>query len=81
MKTVGIEPMVVELKHPQLEIVANLINQRYLQKRLASDKVPYNAILAELVLMRKHIVNERLGRSPRHPFLHILPHQIAILAS
>ncbi len=73
--------MVVQLEHAQLEIVADFVNQLNFQERLPTNKVPHHALLAELILLRQHIVNKLLRRLPRHPLLHILPHQIAILTS
>ena len=71
--------MVVQLEHAQLQIVANLVNQGNLQERLATDKVPHHALLAEILLVAEDKINKLLRRLPRHPLLHILPNQIAIL--
>ena len=80
-ETVAVEPVVVQPEHLGLEIVANLVDQFYLQKRLATDKVPHHALLGEVLLVPQDIVDSGLGRLPRHPLLLVLAHQVAILAS
>ena len=80
-ETIAVEPVVVQFKHPQLQVVANLVNQFNLQEWLATNKVPYNTLFAKFILMPQHIVDKCLRRLPWHPLLNILSYQIAVLAS
>lgn len=79
-EAVGVEPVVVQFEHTQLQVVADLVDQFNLQERLAADKVPDNALLAELVLLGEDKVDERLGGVPRHALLDVLAYQITIFA-
>lgn len=72
--------MVIPAVHLHLEIVANLIYQINLKERLPADKVPYDALLAEILFVVKDIVNSRLRYLPRHTFLCVFPHQVTVLA-
>ena len=80
-EAVAVEPVMVQLEHPQFQIVANLVDKLNLQKRLTANKVPYHALLAKLILATQHIVDKRLCRFPRHPLLDILAYKVTILAS
>lgn len=82
-ETVAIEPMMVSSKEFSLDIVANLIDKLYFKERLAADKVPHHRLVGKIGVgfMIEHIVDEGLGHLPRHPFFHVLAHEVAIFAS
>ena len=47
-----------------------------------ADEIPHHRLVGEIGvgLMVEHIVDEGLGHLPRHPFLHVLAHEVAIFA-
>ena len=81
-ETVTVKPMVVAAEEFGLDVVANLVDKFYLQKRLATDEVPHHRLIGKIGvgLMVKHIVDEGLGHLPGHPFLHVLAHKVAVFA-
>lgn len=72
--------MMVPTEEFHLDIVANLVNQFYLQKRFSAYEVPDDALLLELLFMVQYIVDGLPCHFPRHPLLRVLPHQVTILA-
>ena len=80
-ETVAVEPVMVAAEHLGLEVVANLVNQVNLHKRLAANEVPNHALLTKLILVAQNIVDSSLRSLPRHLLLLILPHKVTILTS
>lgn len=81
-EAVAIEPMVVTAEKLRLDVIANLVDKLYLKERLATNEVPHHRLIGEIGvgLMVEHIVDEGLGHLPRHPFLHVLAHEVTIFA-
>ena len=75
-------PMMILPTHLTFNIIADMVNQVYLQKRLSANKVEHNRVLFAQFLMvqRENIVYSTFGSSPRHSLLRVLTNQIAILA-
>ena len=44
-EAIAVEPMMVPTEKLRLDIVANLVDKLYLQKRLAADEVPHHRLL------------------------------------
>ena len=82
-EAVRVEPVVVAAEEFCLDVVANLVDKLYFQKRLAADEVPHHRLVGEIGvgLIVKHIVDEGFGYFPRHSLLHVLAYKIAVLAS
>lgn len=80
-ETVAVEPVMIAAEHLGLEIVAYLINQVYLHKRLTTNEVPNNALLTKVILVGENVVDSSLRSLPRHLLLLILPHKVTILTS
>lgn len=74
--------MVVTTVHLGFDIVAYPVDKVNLEERFPADKVPYHALVCKVrvCLPVQYVVNRRLGGTPRHPLLFVLPHQIAVLA-
>ena len=70
--------MVVSAEHLNLEVIANLVNQVYFKKRLSADEVPYDALLAHILLVVEDIVNSLLCYLPGHTLFRVLPYEVAI---
>ena len=81
-ESVTIEPMVIPTIQLDLDVIANLVDKFDFKERLAADKVPHHRLVGEIGvgLMVEHIVDESLGHFPRHPFLHVLAHKVAVFA-
>ena len=81
-ETVRVEQVMVTAIQFNFYIVANLVDEFYLKERLAADEVPHHRLVGEIGvgLMVKHIVDEGPGHLPRHPFLHVLAHEVAVFA-
>ena len=73
--------MVIPAIHFYFEVVANLVYQFNLKERLTTDKIPYDALLAEILFAVKDIVYSCLRYFPCHPFLGVFPNQVTVLAS
>ena len=71
--------MVVAPVHLHLQVVADFVYQFYLQERFTADEVPNDRLFSEILLMVQYIVNGLFRNLPCHPFLRVLPHQIAVL--
>lgn len=79
-EAVGVEPVVVQFEHAELEVVTDAVDELDFEEGLAADEVPDDALLAEVILASQHVVDEGLGGVPRHAFLDVLADQVAILA-
>ena len=82
-EAVAVEPVVVAAEEFRLDIITNLVDKLDFEERFSADEVPHHRLVGEIRggFMVKHIVDESLGHLPRHPFFHVLAHEIAIFAS
>ena len=79
-EAVGVEPMVPPAEHLCLQVVADAVYQVYLDKWLPAYEVENDGFFRKLLLPLQYVVYGRLGHLPRHAFLRVLAHQVAILA-
>lgn len=70
--------MVVTPEHLHLQVVADSVYQVYFKKRLSADEVPYDALLAHILLVVEDIVNSLLCYLPGHTLFRVLPYEVAI---
>lgn len=82
-EAVAVEPVVVAAEEFRLDIVANLVDEFYLEERFTADEVPHHRLVGEIRvgLMVEYIVDKVLGHLPGHPFLHVLAHKVTVFAS
>ena len=80
-EAVAVEPVMAQAEHLGLEVVAYLVNQVNLHKRLTANEVPDHALLTKVILVAQNIVDSSLRSLPRHLLLLILPHKVTVLTS
>ena len=73
--------MMVAAEHLRLQIIANLIYEIYFQERLAADEVPHYRLLAKILFVVEYIIYSLFSHLPRHTFLLVLTHEVAIFTS